>query len=47
MRIRDIDIANGLALAPMEGVTDVTFRRLIRPTSPRFMTGGIDLRRGH
>ncbi|NCG20974.1 MAG: tRNA dihydrouridine synthase DusB [Rhodobacterales bacterium] len=30
MRIRDIDIANGLALAPMEGVTDVTFRRLIR-----------------
>ena len=30
MRIRDIDIANGLALAPMEGVTDLTFRRLIR-----------------
>ncbi len=30
MRIRDIEIANGLALAPMEGVTDLTFRRLIR-----------------
>lgn len=30
LRIRDIDIANGLALAPMEGVTDLTFRRLVR-----------------
>lgn len=30
MRIRDIEIRNGLALAPMEGVTDLTFRRLIR-----------------
>jgi len=30
MRIRDIDIAPALALAPMEGVTDLTFRRLIR-----------------
>lgn len=30
MKIRDIDIANDLILAPMEGVTDVTFRRLIR-----------------
>ena len=28
--IRDIEIANGLALAPMEGVTDLTFRRLVR-----------------
>lgn len=30
MRIRDVDIPNGLVLAPMEGVTDLTFRRLIR-----------------
>lgn len=30
MRIRDIEIRNGLVLAPMEGVTDLTFRRLIR-----------------
>lgn len=30
MRIRDIEIENGLILAPMEGVTDLVFRRLIR-----------------
>ncbi|MFT6817844.1 MAG: tRNA-dihydrouridine synthase B [Myxococcota bacterium] len=30
LKIRDIEIANGLALAPMEGVTDLTFRRLVR-----------------
>lgn len=30
MRIRDVEIRNGLVLAPMEGVTDLTFRRLIR-----------------
>lgn len=30
MRIRDIDIDPPLVLAPMEGVTDVTFRRLVR-----------------
>jgi len=30
MRIRDIDIDPALILAPMEGVTDLTFRRLIR-----------------
>lgn len=30
LRIRDIEIANDLALAPMEGVTDLTFRRLVR-----------------
>ena len=30
MRIRDIDISPNLVLAPMENVTDITFRRLIR-----------------
>lgn len=30
MYIRDIEIAPSLALAPMEGVTDIVFRRLIR-----------------
>ena len=30
MKIRDIDIDPALILAPMEGVTDLTFRRLIR-----------------
>lgn len=30
LRIRNIDIHHGLALAPMEGVTDVSFRRLVR-----------------
>lgn len=30
LRIRDIEIDPKLVLAPMEGVTDVTFRRLIR-----------------
>lgn len=30
MRIRDIDIEPALILAPMEGVTNLTFRRLIR-----------------
>jgi nifR3 family TIM-barrel protein len=30
MRIRDIDIDPALILAPMEGVTNLTFRRLIR-----------------
>ena len=30
MRIRDVDISPNLILAPMEGVTDLTFRRLIR-----------------
>ena len=30
MRIRDVPIEPALALAPMEGVTDLTFRRLIR-----------------
>lgn len=30
MFIRDVPIRNGLILAPMEGVTDLTFRRLIR-----------------
>ena len=29
-RIRDVAVEPGLALAPMEGVTDLTFRRLIR-----------------
>jgi nifR3 family TIM-barrel protein len=29
-RIRDVVVRPGLALAPMEGVTDLTFRRLIR-----------------
>lgn len=28
--VRDVEIAPALALAPMEGVTDLTFRRLIR-----------------
>jgi len=37
MRIRDIDIDEGLILAPMEGVTDLSFRRLIRSI------GGCDL----
>ena len=30
LRIRDVDIAPNVLLAPMEGVTDVVFRRLIR-----------------
>ncbi len=30
MRIGNVDIAPALVLAPMEGVTDITFRRLIR-----------------
>jgi tRNA-dihydrouridine synthase B len=30
MRIRDVEIRPNLVLAPMEGVTDLTFRRLIR-----------------
>src|SRR5688572_28064513 len=30
MRIRDVEIRPNLVLAPMEGVTDITFRRLIR-----------------
>ncbi|MEQ1505481.1 MAG: tRNA-dihydrouridine synthase [Myxococcota bacterium] len=30
MRIRNLELATPLVLAPMEGVTDVTFRRLIR-----------------
>ncbi len=30
MKIRDIDITPNLILAPMEGVTDITFRRLVR-----------------
>lgn len=30
LRIRDIEVRHGLALAPMEGVTDVSFRRLVR-----------------
>lgn len=30
MFIRDIEIAPNLMLAPMEGVTDITFRRLVR-----------------
>lgn len=30
LRIRHIPIRHGLALAPMEGVTDVSFRRLVR-----------------
>ncbi len=30
LRIRDIDIENNLILAPMEGVTDLVFRRLVR-----------------
>lgn len=30
MRVRDVVVEPGLILAPMEGVTDLTFRRLIR-----------------
>jgi tRNA-dihydrouridine synthase B len=30
MRIRDIELSTPLILAPMEGVTDVSFRRLVR-----------------
>ena len=30
MRIRNVDIGNGLTLAPMAGVTDRTFRMLCR-----------------
>lgn len=30
LKIRDIEVRNSLALAPMEGVTDLTFRRLVR-----------------
>jgi tRNA-dihydrouridine synthase B len=30
IRIRDLDIQPALVLAPMEGVTDLTFRRLVR-----------------
>lgn len=30
LQIRDIEVRHGLALAPMEGVTDVSFRRLVR-----------------
>ncbi len=37
MRIRDIHLGEGLILAPMEGVTDLSFRRLIRSI------GGCDL----
>ena len=37
MRIRDIDLGEGLILAPMEGVTNLSFRRLIRSI------GGCDL----
>jgi len=37
MHIRDIDIGEGLILAPMEGVTNLSFRRLIRSI------GGCDL----
>jgi tRNA-dihydrouridine synthase B len=30
LRIRNIDVLNDVALAPMEGVTDITFRTLVR-----------------
>ncbi|MEZ4240104.1 MAG: tRNA-dihydrouridine synthase family protein [Myxococcota bacterium] len=52
MRVRDIDIDPALVLAPMEGVTDLTFRRLVRSIGRCGLTvtefvPGVALAEGH